>query len=178
MFRGPDNRDEAWSLENLPALPPSCAMIEFMPGPLWNDFEWGGWKTDDNPFPRWREAMRPIAQELETALIDPVSYTHPFKMNGSFVGLEALSCHINYLPPEARRTVGVVFLTEQAREVAQSLLAQQIGAHTFIVAPKELATSEWVKQATRTCRDWTVHNVYDGKLDEPSTSWLRSMSCA
>jgi hypothetical protein len=224
MFRGPDNWDEAWSLKNLPALPPPKAMIEFVPGPPWDGFEWGDWKTGDNPFLRWREAMRPIARELEAALgepvyyfadlssdiddddvhrflvlhwccthkpesafvryllkvsgahdveelkaalIDPASYTHPFEMNGSFAGLEAFSCHINYLPPEAHRTVGVVFLTAQAREVAQSLLAQQIGAHAFIVAPKELATSEWVKQATRACRDWTVCYVHDGKLDEP-----------
>jgi hypothetical protein len=224
MFRGPDNWDEAWSLENLPALPPPKAMIEFVPGPPWDDSEWGDWKTGDNPFLRWREAMRPIAQalktalgepvyyfadlssdiddddvhrflalhwccthkpesafvryllkvsgasdveELKAALVDPASYTHPFKMNGSFEGLEALSCHIDYLPPDAHKTVGVVFLTAQAREVVQSLLAQQIGAHAFIVAPKKLATSEWVKQATRTCRDWTVRYVYDGKLDEP-----------
>ena len=82
--------------------------------------------------------------------------------------LEAtLSCHIDYLPPDAHKTVGVVFLTAQAREVAQSLLAQQIGAHAFIVAPRDLATGEWLKQATRTCRDWTVRYVYNDKLDEP-----------
>lgn len=226
MFRGPDNWDEPWSLENLPALPPPKAMIEFVPGPPWDDFEWGDWKTGDNPFLRWREAMRPVALELEkalgepvyhfadldcdtddddvhrflvlhwccthkpesafvryllkvsgakdveelkAALIAPASYTQPFKMNGSFVGLEASGCggHIDYLPPEAHKTVGVVFCTDAAREVAFTLLMQQIGAHAFIVAPKELATSEWVKQATHYCRDWTVRYVYDGKLDDP-----------
>lgn len=35
------------------------------------------------------------------------------------------------------------------------------------VAPKELATDAWVKQATHTCRGWTVRYVYDGKLDDP-----------
>ena len=60
-----------------------------------------------------------------------------------------------------------MFLTEQASEVAQSLLAQQIGAHAFIVAPKELATDSWVKHATRYCRDWTVLYLYDAKLDQP-----------
>lgn len=231
MFRGPDNWNEPWSLENLPALPPPKAMVEFVPGPPWADHDDGNWVDDPNayypiytPFHCWREAMRSIAKELEkalgepvyyfadlssdtdddnvhrflvlhwccthkpesayvryllkasgakdveelkAALIDPSSYMHPFKMNGSFIGLETLSCRINYLPPEAHKTAGVVFLTAQASEVAQSLLAQQIGAHAFIVAPKELATSEWVKQATRYCRDWTVHYVYDGKLDEP-----------
>jgi hypothetical protein len=88
-------------------------------------------------------------------------------MNGSFVGMEALSCRIDYLPPEVHKTVGVVFLTQQAREVAQALLAQKIGAHAFIVAPKELATDAWVKHATRYCREWTVRYVYDGKLDDP-----------
>ena len=223
MFRGPDNWNEAWSLECLPALPPPKAMIEFVPGPPWDDCDFD-WETQDNPFLRWREAMRPVAhklekalgepvyyfkelgdelddddvhrflvlhwccthkpesafvrfllkvsgakdvEELKAALIDPANYTHSFKMNGSFVGLETLSCRIDYLPPEVHKTVGVVFLTEQAREVAQALLAQQIGAHAFIVAPKELATDAWVKHATRYCREWTVRFVYDGKLDDP-----------
>jgi len=220
MFRGPDNWDAPWSLETLPALPPPKAMIEFVPGPPWDDFEFD-WKAQDNPFLRWREAMRPVADELEkalgepvyhfahlddhvhrflvlhwccthrpesafvryllkisgasdveeikAALIDPASYTQPFKMNGTFVGLETSGCggHIDYLPSEVRKSVGVVFLTEAAREVAFTLLMQQIGAHTFIVAPKELATDAWVKQATRYCRDWTVRYVYDGKLDDP-----------
>lgn len=224
MFRGPDNWDAPWSLETLPALPPPKAMIEFVPGPSWDDFE-SDWKAQDNPFLRWREVMRPVAHELEkalgepvyhfagldcdiddddvrflvlhrccthrpesafvryllkisgasdveelkAALIDPASYTQPFQINGSFVGLEASGCggHIDYLPSEVRKSVGVVFLTEAAREVAFTLLMQQIGAHAFIVAPKELATDAWVKQATRYCRDWTVRYVYDGKLDDP-----------
>lgn len=231
-FRGPDNRDSPWTLENLPALPPPKAMIEFVPGSPWADHEDGNWVDDPNayypvytPFQRWRESMRPVAQQLETALgepvyyfadlscdhddddvhrflvlhwcctwkpesafvryllkvtgardvealkaalIDPASYTHPFKMNGSFDGLEASPCcFLTYLPPGVHKTVGIVFMTEQAREVAQALLAQQIGAHAFIVAPKELATDAWVKHAARYCREWTVRYVYDGKLDEP-----------
>lgn len=223
MFRGPDNWNEAWSLENLPALPPPKAMIEFVPGPPWDDRD-VDWETQENPFLQWREAMRPVAlkleralgepvyyfkelgdelddddvhrflvlhwccthkpesafvrfllkvsgakdvEELKAALIDPASYKHPFKMNSSFIGIETLSCHLNYLPPGVHKTVCVVFLTEQAREVAQSLLAQQIGAHAFIVAPRDLATDAWVEHATRYCREWTVRYVYDGKLDEP-----------
>ncbi len=106
-------------------------------------------------------------EELKSALIDPANYTQPFKMNDSFIGLEALTCHIDYLPPEARKTVAVVFLTPPARAVAQSLLAQKIGAHAFIVAPKELATDDWVRQATRYCRGWTARYVYDKTLDCP-----------
>lgn len=223
IFRGPDNWAKPWSLQDLPALPTPKSMIEFIPGPPWNDLEID-WETQDNPFLQWREAMRPIAQELESALgkavyyfkelgddlddddvhrflvlhwcctykpesafvrfllkvsgakdveelkaalIDPASYTHPFEMNSAFVGMESLSCRLTYLPPDTHKTVGVVFLTEQAIEVAQSLLAQQIGAHAFIVAPKELATDAWVKHATRYCRDWTVLFLYDSKLDRP-----------
>jgi hypothetical protein len=83
------------------------------------------------------------------------------------VQLEALTCSSDYLPPETHKTVSVVFFTSQAREVAQWLLAQKIGVHAFIIAPKELTNDEWVKQATRYCREWTVRYVYDRKLDEP-----------
>lgn len=224
MFRGPDNWDTPWSLETLPALPPPKAMIEFVPGPPWDDFEFD-WKAQDNPFLRWREAMRPVAQALEkalgepvyhfadldcdtddddvhrflvlhwccthkpqsafvryllkisgardveqlkAALIDPASYTQPFKMNGSFIGLEAApGCRFDYLPPGVNKTVAVVFLTEAAREVAFTLLMQQIGAHAVIVAPEALATDAWVEQATRYCREWTVRYVHEGKRDDP-----------
>lgn len=223
MFRGPDNWDDAWSLVNLPVLPPPQAMIEFVPGPPWDD-QAIDWETQDNPFLRWRDAMRPITHELEkvlgepvyhfkdlgdelddddvhrflvlhwccthnpesafvryllkasraedveelkSALIDPASYSHPFKMNLSFIGMETVPCEFNYIPPRTQKTIGVVFLTEQASESAQSLLAQQIGAHALIVAPKELATDTWVKHATRNCQGWTVRYLYDGKLDEP-----------
>ncbi len=222
MFRGPDNWNEPWSLENLPALPPPKAMIEFVPGAPWADID--DWKSTDNPFMRWREAIRPVALELEkalgepvyhfadldcdtddddihrflvlhwccthkpessfvryllkisgardaeelkAALIDPASYTQSFQMNGSFIGLETLFCRFEYLPPDKQKAVVMLFSTPQARDVAQSLLAQKIGARAFIVAPKELATDEWVKQATRYCRDWTVHYLYDTTLDEP-----------
>jgi hypothetical protein len=106
-------------------------------------------------------------EELKAALIDPVNFTQPFKMNSAFVGLETLNCRIDYLPPDRQKTVTVVFSTMQARNVAQALLAQKIGARAFIVAPKELATDEWVKQATRYCRDWCVRYVRDRKLNDP-----------
>ena len=225
MFRGPDSWNEPWSLEDLPKLPPPTAMIEFTPGPPWDDGESDkSWEAGDHPFLLWRENMRPIAMELEKrlgepvyhfakldcdidddevhrflvlhwccthkpesafvryllkvsgardveelkgALIDPASYSHPFKMHWSYLGLEVFSCHVNYLPPDEHKTVGVVFLTAQAREVALSLLTQQIGAHAFIVAPKELATDMWVQHATRYCRDWTVRYVSATHVDEP-----------
>lgn len=73
MFRGPDNWNEPWSLKNLPMLPPPKAMIEFVHGPPWNDFEFD-WETQDNQFLQWREAIRPVALELEKALGEPVYY--------------------------------------------------------------------------------------------------------
>lgn len=224
MFRGPDNWEAPWSLQDLPLAPPPKAMIEFVPGPPWGDIDaWDDWRLTDNPFMRWREAIRPVALELEralgepvyyfaeltsdiddddvhrflvlhwcctyqpesafvryllkvsgtgdveelkAALIDPASYIQPFKMNSSFFGLEALSCRIDYLPPGVCKTVAMVFSTLTARDTAQALLAQKIGAHAFIIAPKELATDEWVREATRYCRDWTVRYLND-TLDEP-----------
>ena len=71
------------------------------------------------------------------------------------------------MPPGSCKTVGFVFLTEQAREVVHYLLAEQTGAHAFIVAPKELANDDWIKHATRYCRGWTARYVYEGKQDEP-----------
>ena len=221
-FRGPDNWKAPWSWQDLPALPPPKAMMEFVPGPPWSNWEWGDWEAGDNPFLQWREAMRPVAQVLETALgepvyyfkrlgddidddaihrflvlhwcctrkpdsafvryllrvsgardvealkaalVDPANYTQPFKMYDAFTCIESIGCSIDYVPPETHRTVGIVFLTEQAREVAQWLLAQQIGTHAYIVAPMDLATEAWVKQATRHCRSWTVSYVYDGKRE-------------
>lgn len=224
MFRGPDNWDMPWSLKTLPALPPPKAMIEFMPGPPWDDFKFD-WQDPNSPFLHWRETMHPVAHELEkalgqpvyyfadldcdtddddvhrflvlhwcctyrpdsafvryllkcsgasnleelkAALIDPASYTQPFEMNDSFIALEASPpCHFDYQSLKNRRTVGVAFLTEQARKVAERLLMQQIGANAFIIAPESLATNAWVEQVTRYSRDWTVRYVCKSKLDDP-----------
>ncbi len=220
MFRGPDNWNEPWSLENLPMLPPPKAMIEFVPGPPWNDFEFD-WETQDNQFLRWREAIRPVALELEkalrepvyyfkelgdeldddnvhrflvlhwcctykpesafvrylmkicgandvedlkSALIDPVNYTHPFKMNEAFFGMDVIGCRFDYLKPGRRKTVAVVFSTSEARVVAMSLLEHNIGTCACIIAPITLATEEWIKHATRYCRSWEAHYVYDGNI--------------
>ena len=78
-------------------------------------------------------------EHLKAALVDPASYTHPFKMNSAFFGMETISCRMGCLPPDRHKTLGFVFLSEKAREVVQALLAQHIGAHVMIVAPKELA---------------------------------------
>jgi hypothetical protein len=219
MFQGPDNRDDPWSLADLPALLPK-AMIEFVPGPPWATSDWD---ADSTRFLAWREAIRPIAlalerklgepvyyfadldddlddddvhrflvlhwccthkpdsafvqylvaaseardvEELKTALIDPDSYTQPFKMN-AFEGMGTLSCHFDYVAPDVRKTVAVVFSTPEAREVAQALLAQKIGAHACVIAPKTLATDEWVEHATRHCRGWEVRYVHDQNLAQP-----------
>lgn len=157
MFSGPDNWNEPWSLKNLPDLPPPKAMIEFVPGMPWYEFERN---PDETPFLAWREMIRPTAlalekslgeevyyfkelddemddddvhrflvlhwcctykpesayvryllrisgardvEELKAALIDQASYSHPFKMNNSFRGMEARRCNFIYVPPDVDR---------------------------------------------------------------------------
>jgi hypothetical protein len=208
-FRGPDNCHEPWSLESLPELPPPKAMIEFMPGAPWADQDnWDDWNAPSNPFILWREAIRPVAQELENvlgepiykfadldlesdlddddvhrflllhwccywkpesayvrflvkvsgaanveelkaALIDPANYTHPFKMNCSYLGLETLNCRIDYLPPDRQKTFTVVFLTPQARNVAHGLLSKRLVRELSLSRP----------------RNWPLTNGLSRRLD-------------
>ncbi|UWF60380.1 hypothetical protein [Brucella sp. 2716] len=73
IFTGPDNRGSPWSLETLPDLPPAKAMIEFVPGPSWdNEYDSTGKNTVYEPFLLWRTAIRPVAQALEQELGEPV----------------------------------------------------------------------------------------------------------
>ena len=228
IFHGPDNPcppGPAWSLLTLPTLPPPTAMIEYMLGAPWADIDgWGEWQVTDNPFMQWRQAIRPVAQELQrslgepvyrfanlesgtddddvhrllvlhwcctwkphssfvrylqrasgaenvealkAALVDPASYRHPFKMNYSLRRLQAHPCLFEYVPSGMRRTVAVVFLTELAREGAQAALAQSIGAHALVVAPKDLASEDWLKQAAIGCRGWAADFVRDRSVEEP-----------
>lgn len=90
-------------------------------------------------------------------------------MSMTCVNLEAFdgTRHIGYLPAQTRKTVGVLFLTEAARKVATTLLMQQSGLHALVVAPWDLANDEWVRQATRYCRGWTIRYMHDGKLETP-----------
>lgn len=88
MFSDPDNRSDPWSLETLPALPPPNAMFEYLPGPPWNDRMEEEWTTsDDHPYLAWREAMRPIAQQLEAMLGAPVFYFGDLSFIGDDDGL-------------------------------------------------------------------------------------------
>ncbi len=222
LFRGPDNWDSPWTLSDLPDLPPPKAMIVFFPGPSW---EYGDDTAANMSFFRsWREWIRPIAEnlekvlgepvyyfadpecdtddddvhrflvlhwcctykpesafvkflieatkskdvhELKNALIDPKSYFHPFKMNDAFIGLEACGSRFNYIAPNQRRTVGIVFSTLVARERATSLMLQCINTNVVVLAPKELATDEWIASAARHCRDWTLCYVCEGRRDAP-----------
>jgi hypothetical protein len=105
---------------------------------------------------------------LKAALIDPANYIYPFALNDGFCGLETSPCcRFDYLPPEQQKTVVVLFSTPEARDAAQLLLAQKIGAHALIVAPKDLATDDWVEKATRYCRDSTVHFLFGNALEKP-----------
>ncbi|MEX8511157.1 MAG: hypothetical protein AB3X37_10420 [Leptothrix ochracea] len=104
--------------------------------------------------------------ELKAALIDPASYTHPYKMNGAS-GLETLPCRISYLPPGARKTVGVVFSSPEARPVAQAILATQISADAHIVAPQDLASADWIRQAAINCPRWCTAYMQGQSVDHP-----------
>jgi hypothetical protein len=111
-------------------------------------------------------------EELKTALIDPKSYFHPYEMHCAFFRLETVYCRLDYISPQTRRTVAIVFSTLSAQTLATSLLLQQINVDVFIVTSKELATDDWVKTSTRNCRSWTIHYLQEGQLDKPI--WLLS----
>ncbi|MDH4459443.1 MAG: hypothetical protein QE272_12145 [Nevskia sp.] len=225
MFRGPDEWDKPWSLENLPAQPPPKSMIEFVPGAPWGDFDRENGHRADHPFMQWREGMRLIAQrleqtlgepvyyfadldcdtdddnvhrflvlhwcctyrpespfvryllrisgahdleELKAALIDPASYVQPFEMNGAFIGMEAgPACRFTYLPPGRSRTAVILFSTIAARDHAQHLLAQRIGMRVIVVAPSDVASTEWLQQAAPHCTGWALWHLNEDTLNEP-----------
>ena len=107
--------------------------------------------------------------ELKAALIDPANYVHPFKMNEFFCSV--MRCKsMTYLPPGKRKTVGVVFASENARPVAEAILLQQIGADVVIAAPEELLKGDTLcRQATRFCRHSGSFFIKDGVIPEPVT---------
>lgn len=106
-------------------------------------------------------------EELKAALINPENYTQPFKMNDAFIGIEPRTCHFEYLPPNTRKRVGIVFSTEAARTSAESLLIQKINCDVLIVAPPELVPDDWVRAWTRHCRSWTIQYLREGILKDP-----------
>lgn len=69
IFQGPDNWDAPWSIATLPDEPPAKAMIEFVPGPPWDE-------GDDIAmrFKAWRDSMRVVADRLEKVLGEPGYY--------------------------------------------------------------------------------------------------------
>lgn len=106
-------------------------------------------------------------EDLKAALINPDNYTQPFKMNDAFVGIEPGACRLEYFPPNARKMVGIVFSTEDARTSAESLLLQKINCNVLIIAPPELVTDDWIRAWTRHCRNWTIQYLREGILREP-----------
>lgn len=215
---------EAWARDTVPAIPAPHAMIEFMSGAPWMILGYRGEQWENgHPHALWREAIRPVALELEkvlgkpvyyyadpncehgpdcdcncgcadddlhrflflhwcctyqpesayvrylvrisqargvealkAALVDPENYTQPFDL-GHSVSANTPCCRFQYLPADKERTVAVMFRTVQARDAAQWLLLQKINAHALILAPKTLATEEWVTQTTQYCRSWCIH---------------------
>lgn len=55
-------------------------------------------------------------EELKAALIDPASYTQPFRMNGSFVWMDALFCRIE--SPRTERSLAWNMQGSTNKEVA------------------------------------------------------------
>jgi hypothetical protein len=101
-------------------------------------------------------------EELKNYLLSKESYTHPFEMNGAFVGLEAGPfLNFRYLSPGASRNVGVVFSTIKARDAAKDILLQQIGANVSILSTHELVYEDWYKPATRFCASLSIHYCFD-----------------
>ncbi len=107
--------------------------------------------------------------ELKAALIDPENYTKiPFEMSCWFGDcLETFLVLFNYQPTSLPKTVAMVFMTEQAKEGAASLIAREIDKHVVLVAPKLLISDEWIQQATHYCHSWTMIYVNDFKLKNP-----------
>ena len=113
-------------------------------------------------------------------MIDPANYVHPFEMCNAYYGAEVLACRLmTYLPPGKRKIVGVVFATETARSVAESIILQQIGADVIVAAPGELlydtSLSEWLrrdnllKPSMRFCRHLGSIFLQGGIIKEPIT---------
>lgn len=105
--------------------------------------------------------------DFKAALINPENYTQPFKMNDAFIGIEPKPCRLEYVPPIAHKTVGIVFSTPAARAWSESLLLQKINCDVLIIAPPDLVPDDWVKAWTRHCRNWTIQYLRDGILQEP-----------
>ena len=123
-------------------------------------------------------------EELKAALINPEYYLHPFEMHNAYCDPEVLPCRsMTYLPPGKRKITGVVFATEDARQVAESILLQQIGADVIIAAPEKLlydtSIPEYLKgntlckQATRFCQYLGSFFLQNGQIKEPITFLAR-----
>ncbi|WP_029891642.1 hypothetical protein [Polycyclovorans algicola] len=106
-------------------------------------------------------------EELKAALIEPTAYRHPYKMNCAFYGLDPLICRFEYVPPETRKRLVIVFSTPESRNVAEWLLEQKINMDVCIVAPQSLATEEWIDKATRNCRTSGFRYQKGKSLKEP-----------
>lgn len=92
------------------------------------------------------------ADELKAALVAPANYAHPFELDLGQRLWSRRSCTLRYLPPQARKVLVVVFATIDARDVAQMIVAEHIGADVSFAAPPELATPAWMRRVGARCR--------------------------
>ena len=159
--------------------------------------EWGDDLDDDNIHRflllHWCCTFRPNApflqyvlrasgaksvDELKACLIDPANYTQPFKQYCVFFNAEGHSCRFEYLPEGSRhKTIGLVFATPPARDVAEFIIRQNIDADIFIAAPKDLLYSKSVKfdqkdgflltQAMQYNHCHEIRFLHEGVMNEP-----------
>jgi hypothetical protein len=61
-------------------------------------------------------------EELKAALINPASYSHPFRMGDTFDGLETNAFHVEYEPASKGLPAMVFTSNAKALELAQTLL--------------------------------------------------------
>lgn len=119
----------------------------------------------DSPFVKYliKVSGAQDVEELKSALVSPKSYRYPYKMCYAFFDtVEPRFIRFEYLPPEIHKTVGVVFETEAAKQIAEQVLIKQIGKHCVIVAPTELIPDSWIKRVTGHCRSITLlHSSHD-----------------
>lgn len=105
---------------------------------------------------------------LKAALMAPGSYTQAFELDACHVSHRSTYAWlIEYLPPTRHKTLVMVFLTADARDVAQMLLPRYIGADVRFVAPPSLVTQAWMRRAARNCRSWQCWSPERGWLERP-----------
>ncbi len=84
-------------------------------------------------------ANLPDVTALRAALIDPASYTHPWKMYNAFTGMEVVpTCyfHYQYVLQVRPKRIGIIFLGPDALQRAEEVSLQHIGCELLFIGPR------------------------------------------